>query len=499
MITVPSLLSALAASPATASKPALIAGERQITFAELYARALRRVSELRSLGIGDGSIVAVVAYNEPELFEYFVALGHLGAALMPLSPAATDRELNALIEKADASLCLCTRDLGAERVRALTAPGRRTLTIEEPSAEPAEDPAFPPADTACWVSTTGGSTGTPRLFAMSHERLLTNLFLNAMEWRLPMHGAHLAIAPLAHGIGFSHSIGQLAIGGTVVLVRRYSAALALDAARTTGSCWTAIVPTMLHDLMVEMSKADDTASSLGLVISAGAPLGVGLRNRALAGRRVIEYYGSTELGWVAWTEHRAEDERSGLVGRPTLGATVRVVDEDGAPREAGVIGRVEKRGRPYAVPLSGGASAYRANASAWETSGDVGYFDADGSLILAGREDDMVVVGGQNVYPVEVEAALREHPSVGEVLVHGEASDRLGQQLVALVEVQAGARVDEDELAVFCETRLAKYKRPARIAVVERLPRNAAGKIARSRSATASENAPAQSARSGRV
>jgi acyl-CoA synthetase (AMP-forming)/AMP-acid ligase II len=182
---------------------------------------------------------------------------------------------------------------------------------------------------------------------------------------------------------------------------------------------------------------------------------------------------------VTWLEHRAGDTREGLVGLPVLGAAVRIVGPDGRPVPDGEIGRVQKSGRPYAIPLGGGVSAYEANASAWESSGDLGRIDPDGCLVLAGRADDMLVVGGQNVYPVEVELVLREHPAVREVVVRGVHSDRLGQSLVAYVEATAGESLAA-ELTALCESRLAGYKRPSGFVVMDTLPRNSAGKLRRS-------------------
>jgi acyl-CoA synthetase (AMP-forming)/AMP-acid ligase II len=166
---------------------------------------------------------------------------------------------------------------------------------------------------------------------------------------------------------------------------------------------------------------------------------------------------------------------------PTLGTSVRIVDTDGNVLPAGAVGRIEKRGRPYAIPLAGGASAYEANSAAWESSEDLGYIDVDGALIVSGRVDDVVVVGGQNVYPVEIEQVIREHPLVREVVVRGVDNARLGQELVAIVEVGPDAPPTlADKLRAYCTDRLAKYKRPARIVLTDALPRNSAGKVSRS-------------------
>ncbi|WP_341718477.1 class I adenylate-forming enzyme family protein [Micromonospora sp. FIMYZ51] len=498
MITIPGVVAALASSARTTHRPALL-GRDPVTFAELHDRGTGRIDELVDLGVTGGGIVAIVCFNETVVFEYLVAAGWLGAALMPLSPALTDAEVAALVDKADAAACVVTPAVGAERAARLTeATGRRFQLAPPPTdrmrsadarlpadpvrlpADPVRlpaDPVPPRADSTCWVSTTGGSTGTPRLFAVSHERLLTNSLLNAYEWGWSAYPVHVSLSPIAHGIGFSHAVGQLASGGTVALIERYDPAAAVAWLSGGTPTWTAVVPTMVHDLY----RQEASLSALGLLVCAGAPLEVGLRERVLTGggARLIEYYGSTELGWVTWLEHRPGDPREGLVGLPTLGAAVRIVDADGRPVPDGQIGRVQKSGRPYAIPLGGGVSAYESNASAWESSGDLGRIDADGCLILAGRADDMIVVGGQNVYPVEVELVLREHPAVREVVVRGAHSDRLGQSLVAYVEADAEPRL-ADELADLCATRLARYKRPARFVVTDALPRNSAGKLRRS-------------------
>lgn len=483
MITFPGVIAALASSARSANQPALL-GKDQVTFHQLHERGLARVGELSNLGVTGGSIVAVVCFNETFVFEYLIAAGYLGAALMPLSPALTDTELIALVDKADATVCLVSPTLDPERgARLAAASGRRFLSVP-PAAYRAggPDPVVPRADSTCWVSTTGGSTGTPRLFAVSHERLLTNSMINAFEWGWSAYPVHVSLSPIAHGIGFSHAVGQLASGGTVALVERYDPAAA--AAWMTGDrrTWTAVVPTMVHDLCSYAEHSGRPLTGLGLLVCAGATLSVGLRERVLAAghTRLIEYYGSTELGWVTWIEHRSGDPREGLVGMPTLGTSIRIVGDDGRPLPDGQVGLVQKCGRPYAVPLGGGASAYEANASSWESSGDLGRIDPDGCLVLAGRADDMVVVGGQNVYPVEVELVLRQHPLVREVVVRGVADARLGQQLVAFVETAADSPGLPSELADLCASRLAKYKRPSRVVVMDRLPRNSAGKLSRS-------------------
>jgi len=484
MTTIPEIFAALADSPRTAQQAALV-GSYTVTFSELFDNAQARAAELRADGVVAGDVVAIVCYNEIALFEYLIAAGQLGAALVPLSPALPDNDLISLVETSGATVCYCSPAVGLDRISALDARspfGLRTIGVPSPVGAPAVPIDFPPADSLCWLSTTGGSTGLPRLFATSHELLLANLFINAVEWGWTAHPFHLALAPLAHGIGFCNALGQLVTGGTVLLVEKYSAKAAVECLAPGGSTWTALVPTMLHDIIEFAEREDASSGHLGLVVSAGSSLASGLRDRAIQrGIRLIEYYGSTELGWVTMIEHRSGDPRDGLVGWPSIGATVRVVDSDGRPVTAGEIGRIERRGRNYTAPFERGMRTMTSGSSGqWETSGDLAYVDEDGAAVIVGREDDMIVIGGLNAYPIEIESVLRGHPSVVDAVVLGVEDERLGRTLVAWVEVRGavGQSLEADLLAR-CAAALAGHKRPTAIRVVTALPRTASGKIDR--------------------
>ena len=486
MTTIPEVFASLASSPRTANHPAVI-GSHAVTFAELFANAQSRVHELRADAVGTGDVVAIVCYNEVEFFEYLIAAGQLGAALVPLSPALSDRDLVALLGQSAAAVCYCSAEVGVERTKRLREQVTGPLRAIGPpigASVVTGDVVVPASDSVCWISTTGGSTGLPRLFATSHERLLGNLFINAVQWGWTAHPVHLALAPLAHGIGFCHALGQLITGGTVVLVKKYSAAIAAEVRSRDQSAWTAVVPTMLRDIVEYSHDKGIAPERLKLIICAGASLSSGLRDRVLAlgsGCRLIEYYGSTELGWVTWIEHRTGDERNDLVGWPTIGSIVRIVTPDGVVAESRQIGRIERRGRPYMVPFVVGLGTVPIDATeVWETSGDLAYIDQDGAAVLVGREDDMITVGGLNVYPVEVEAVLREHPAVRDAIVVGVESDRLGHELKAFVELRDGSNDTlAAELLEFSASRLAKHKRPHSITLVEALPRTTSRKTDR--------------------
>lgn len=486
MTTIPGVFASLASSARTANQPAVV-GSYTVTFAELHANAQSRGHELQSEGVTAGDVVAIVCYNEVAFFEYLIAAGQLGAALLPLSPALPERDLVALLGRSGAVVCYCTQEIDSARtatIREKVSARVRVIGAPLRNDTMAVDLLGPTSDAVCWISTTAGSTGTPRLFAASHDRLLGNLYLNALEWGWTAHPLHLALAPLTYGIGFCHALGQLVTGGTVVLVKKYSAAIAADFRAGDKSAWTALVPTMLRDILEYSRDSGVDLDHLKLVICAGATLFAPLRDRWLSASsesRLIEYYGSTELGWVTWIEHRTGDERSSLIGWPAIATLVRILTQDGAVAERRQVGRIEKRGRPYMVPYVAGLQTIPVDApDAWETSGDLAYIDEDGAAVMVGREDDMVVVGGLNVYPVEVEAALNEHPAVRDAVVIGVESERLGRELKAFIELRG---VSDDalvaEIMEFVASRLTRHKRPSTIQVVDALPRTAGGKVGR--------------------
>jgi acyl-CoA synthetase (AMP-forming)/AMP-acid ligase II len=464
VITIPEIFASLAQSQRTAKRPALI-GSYTVTFEQLFENAQSRLTQLRSLRIGTGDIVAIISYNEVAFFEYLIATNLLGAALLPLSPALPNRDLHYLLAESQAKHCFISPKMDLAKAKQLEAefPSKFSL-IGQPVKVPTAHfyDSYPSADSVCWISTTGGSTGTPRLFAASHQSLLTNLMINAVEWGWQDYPLHLALAPLSHGIGFCHALGQLITGGTVVLVEKYSVSEAFVERLHSGQMWTAVVPTMLHDVVEYSIENSRAVNQLQLVVSAGSLLSASLRDKVIGSqseRRLIEYYGSTELGWVTWIEHKYGEIRNGLIGNPTLGTLVRVTSTEGKALRSGEIGRIEKRGRPYTVPFVPGlvsiANSFRKE---WDTSGDMGLLDIDGSYLIVGREDEMITIGGQNVYPVEIEAVLREHSAVRDALVVVSPNHRLGWEIKAFVEVRGPIDTNFFEhLLDFAAERLPKY------------------------------------------
>lgn len=483
MITIPEIFSSLAQSKKTAKKLAII-GRYSLTFEELFENAQSRIEQLKSAGIGSGDVVAIVSYNEVAFFEFLIATNLLGAALMPLSPALPNRDIAQLLTESEARLCLLSAEIGSERIDEFQdySSFRFTVIGDSPKEKLTNyNLVRPSSDSICWISTTGGSTGSPRLFATSHESLLTNSFINAIEWGWQRYPSHLALAPLSHGIGFCHALGQLITGGTVVLVERYSASEVFVDRSHLGQFWSALVPTMLHDVNEYSKSNPDAINQLQLIVSAGAFLTASLRDEVIGcttDRRLIEYYGSTELGWVTWIEHEYGEKRNGLIGSPTLGTIVRISSPDGVAKVSNRVGRIEKKGRRYAVPYVPGLIAISGSVGEeWETSGDMGTLDDDGNFLIVGRGDEMIVIGGQNVYPVEVEAVLREHSAVRDALVLVSSNKRLGSELKALVEVRGQVDANfPDQLQDFVVKRLPKYKRPTVFTLVDSLPRTPSGK-----------------------
>ncbi|MFV0425676.1 MAG: class I adenylate-forming enzyme family protein [Beutenbergiaceae bacterium] len=465
------MLRSLAQHPRTCDRLAFT-GDDDLTFAQVQGQANTAQQLMRELGVKRGDVVGAVLYNESSMYAIMLACCMIGAAILPLNPRLHPSERNALLHRTKARVCWASSQLpGPPQVQIVD-----TAQLLVPSREhPASDEGT--TEDLCWIAATGGTTGVPKLYAVTQGNLLDNLLINTADWELDRHGVHVSAAPLAHGIGFCNALAQLLHGGTVHLDARLSADAALAAMARYRACWTALVPTILFDLT---SAAQQSLPCLELVVCAGSTLPAKVR-RAVADRfpraDIREYYGSTEMGWV--TSHNSEQwqHAPGSVGLPTRGTELRILTESGMVAAPGEIGVIHKRGRPYAVGRFEELEHHRIGWSDWVSSGDRGHIDDQGRLHLAGRVDDLIIVGGLNVDPTEVIQVLVEHPDVSAVLIEGRPDERLGQQLHAYVETSRTDEAMAAELVNFARGRMSTYKMPSSFEFRTQLPRTAAGKI----------------------
>lgn len=451
---------------------ALVCGERSISRAELDRRSTRLAHAYAARGVAEGDFVTIALPNGIEFVEATFAAWKLGAVPQPVSWKMPAREREAVVAQAQPALVVGVDDAG----------GYAALPAGfEPDAATPDDPLPDRTSPARQALASGGSTGRPKL--------IVDALPAECDPSQPFYGNEpgttiLVPGPLYHAAGFINTSVTLLGGGCVVLMERFDAEQALALIERHRVEWVSLVPTMLQRIwrLPEEARARYDLSSLRRVVTAGGPCAAWLKRAAidwLGPERVWEAYGGTEriggtqISGSEWLEH------PGSVGRPTHGRRIRILDDEGRDRPAGEIGEV------YMMPPGGPGSTYRyvgadarSTDDGWESLGDLGWLDADGYLYLADRRTDMIVSGGANVYPAEVEAALDAFPAVRASAVIGLPDDELGQRVHAIVET-AGP-LDETALRAHLAEYLAKPKIPRSFETVPGPLRDESGKVRRS-------------------
>jgi fatty-acyl-CoA synthase len=338
-----------------------------------------------------------------------------------------------------------------------------------------------PASIGSLVLLTSGTTGTPK----GAPRQVSSPFAAAQFLdRIPLRPGERTFfgAPLFHGTGLSQFLLTMSLGSTTILRRRFDPAATLAALAEHKVEVLVVVPTMLQRLVKlpeETIRSFDT-SALRIIFCAGSALPPEVGNRAMAlfGDVVYNLYGSTEVAVATVATPADWRAAPGTVGRPPVGCMVRLYDQNGtritAPNE---IGRIFVGSGLRFSGYTGGGS--KDEIDGLLSSGDVGHFDDDGLLFIDGRDDDMIVSGGENVFPAEVEGLLVEHPAVADAAVIGVPDEEFGQRLKAFVVVRDGHDIDVDAIKEHVRSNLARHKVPREVEFLDELPRNATGKLLR--------------------
>jgi bile acid-coenzyme A ligase len=461
---------------------AIISPAGQITRGELEAMANRAARAFADVGVRAGDLVTIALPNGIDFYVATFAAWKLGATPQPLSYRLPDIERNAIIELADPALVVGV-DPSRVAGRPALAPGW------QPDAALSAEPLAPVVSPSWVALTSGGSTGRPKVIVNARPATVdpTTPIVG-----MQVDGVQLVPGPLYHNGPFTFSVNGLFTGSTLVLMARFDAAEVLSLIERHRVDWIFAVPTMLRricQLPPELRAAADL-SSLRVLFSSGSPWPAWLKQEYLSWLgpdRILEMYGGTEQYGSTVITGRESLDHPGSVGRPANGSSVRILDphtgEDLPPGPEQGIGEV------YFMAAGGPGSTYRylgaeaKSRDGWETLGDLGYVDADGYLYLVDRRTDMVVSGGANIYPAEVEAALERHPAVRSAAVIGLPDDDLGQRLHAIVDVGATAaqeRPGPDELHHHLRDHLAPYKTPRTFELVTEPLRDDAGKVRRS-------------------
>ncbi|MET8053683.1 AMP-binding protein [Streptosporangium sp. NPDC005286] len=477
-----------------------------VTAGELLARVNRITRLLRGLGLRPGDRVALVAANEIAALETVLACQQAGWYLIPVNTALSAGEI-AYIMGDCAPGAVVTSPRYADTVRAALdevglAGERRFSTLPAEGFRLLEEAAAPfSADrvedrvSGAFMAYTSGTTGRPKGISRALAGGDPDDVLGAGAlWQLGMFdveplgdGTHLVTSPLSHTAVNGLALASLHLGHRVVLMERFDAAGMLRLIQEERVTTTHVVPTQMHRLLAldpEVRASFDVSSMRNLIHGAGpCPPAVKRGIIDWFGPVVYEYYGASEAAGTV-IDSREWLARPGSVGRAQPGAGVRIMDDHGREPGPGEKGRVYLEMGPRAFEYHGDPEKTRSSVTdGYVTVGDLGYLDEDGYLFLLGRTAEVIVSGGVNVYPAEVEAALLEHPDIADAAVIGIPDQEWGEIVCAVIQPMDGARERAaepdfgDEIIRFCRERIARFKVPRRIETVETLPRGANGKL----------------------
>ncbi len=480
---------------------ALVDGERAVTYAEADAEINRIARGLRTrMGARRGEPVALMMENRVEYVLFWMALFRLGVPAVHVSYRSTRAELGYMLEHSGARLIIASEATSGVAREAAAVHGAKVvgaggaedvdvtswaLTKGMSSIPPRRNSGESSSDNVVYTSgTTGRPKGAVRDFksigALELSRLMDGLGATAAE-------QHLVVAPLYHSAAQAFTLLYTALGATIHLRPSFDAADALSVMSARGVTSTFMVPTMIRRLVELPDEVWDAhpPRALQALVSGAAPFPQALRARAIArlgARSVFDFYGATELGWVTLARGDEMLARPGTVGRALPGQELAVFSEGGERLPAGEVGVVHVRSpQRMSGYLHDAEATSAAERGEWLTVDDLGHVDEDGYLFVGGRARDMIISGGVNVYPVEIEDALARHPSVREVAVVGEPDEEWGERIVAFVVYEEGAGgVDaEPEAALEAHARgaLARHKIPRRWVRLGELPRNNTGKV----------------------
>ena len=455
--------------------PAVADGRHRLTNAQLLNRVRAAANQLRDLGIGVGDVVAVKLPNRIEFVIALFATWRVGAALTPINPSLTDNEVIRQLDDSGARVLLTDQDPTTNTGVATLLIGDLATQSRGESAPPHDDPSA-----LALLIYTSGTTGTPKGVMLDHANLdaMADMGLHALQ--VGPSDRSLLILPLFHVNGIVVSVvTPLLAGASVVIADRFQPTTFFDLIERERPTFFSAVPTIYTLLAAQPDDVRPDTSSVRFAICGAAPASADLLTRfeSRFGFPLVEGYGLSE-GTCASTINPVPGERRvGTVGKPFPGQQIRIVDASGADVPTGVDGEVLIAGpnvmRGY---LGRPADTARTIIDGWLHTGDIGHLDADGYLILAGRSKDMIIRGGENIYPTEIEDVLASDPTVLEAAVIGAPDDKWGEIVVAYVQARPAATVDPAALQDLCASKLARYKQPAAIIVVDDIPKNPVGK-----------------------
>jgi long-chain acyl-CoA synthetase len=473
-------------------QPCLLLDGISVTYSDVDRGSARAAAGLLAMGMARGDKVAVQLENSADFVFVYFGILRAGLTMVPLNPLLREQEVKHMMIDSGAKALITSSPHVQEVARAAGGvPVFVRQGVEVPigcrdlatlyAEEPFDDIVPTSSEDTAVLLYTSGTTGRPKGAELTHLQLFLNANTSGALFGFGPDDVSLAVVPFFHVYGLSLIGITVRYASTITVMPRFEAAAAVDVMERDRVTIMFGVPTMYHALLQQDTSGRDL-SAFRLAVSGGAAIpGEILREvEERYGVLLLEGYGLSESCATATFNRSREDRRFLSIGRPIWGVEVRVVDEDGArlPRGAEHVGELVIRGhnvmKGYHNDPAATALAIR---DGWLQSGDLGYEDDDGYLFIVDRKKDLVIRGGYNVYPREIEEVLYGHPEVSEAAVIGKPDDRLGEEVVAVVVVRAGAELTAEALVAYCRERLAAYKYPREIRFVDALPLGSTGKV----------------------
>jgi long-chain acyl-CoA synthetase len=480
------------------AKTAVILEAARLSYAQLDEMSDRVAAGLAAAGVAPGDKIGLQLPNIPQFVIAYFGILKAGGVVVPMNVLLKAPEIEFQLRDSGARVLITFGALLDESAKAAEAAAVTSLYVVTGGGAPAAGTAFEallagdptgprlalrnPADPAVIIYTSG-TTGTPKGAVLSHLSLYMNADIPGRLFEFNADDTVVVALPLFHVFGLSSVMNTcVLLGGTMSLVSRFEPGAVLELMRRDQVSVFMGVPTMFIALLQAAGSVDCDLASLRVAISGGAPIPAEVINsfESWFGVPILEGYGLSESSSAATFNVSATERKVYSVGKPIWGTSVQIWDADSRPLPPGAaqVGEIVLRGANIMIGYHGNPEATaRAFAGGWFHTGDLGYVDEDGFLFLVDRIKDVIIRGGYNVYPREVEEVIYAHPAVAEAAVIGVPDPRLGEEVRAVVALKPGQSVTEAELIEFVKERVAAYKYPRSVEFRDSLPKNGTGKI----------------------
>jgi long-chain acyl-CoA synthetase len=471
-----------------ASRTAMKLDDVELTYAAVDEGTARVAGLLRAKGVQAGDRVGIMLPNSPYFALVYYGVLRAGGVIVPMNVLLKSREVRFYLENSGAKVVFTWHDFARAAEEGATEAGVECVVVKPgefegllASAEPVSEVADRSLDDTAVILYTSGTTGVPKGAELTHGNLGRNCEAAQKLVSLTEQDVVFGGLPLFHAFGQSCGLNTVVrAGACLTLLPRFDPGKALEIIERDGVSVFQGVPTMYTALLHQPSE-QGAAATLRICVSGGSALPVevlrGFEERFSC--KLLEGYGLSETSAISSFNHADRERKPGSVGTPIEGVEMKVVDDDGTEVPQGEVGEIVIRGHNVmkAYWNRPEATAEAIDADGWFHSGDLGKVDEDGYYFIVDRKKDMIIRGGYNVYPREIEEVIYEHPAVREAAVIGIPHDELGEEVAAAVALKEGEHLSAEDLQAFVKTQVAAYKYPRTIWFVDELPKNPTGKI----------------------